>query len=446
MRPSGERTGSTESPLDGVLISHNGHATLDISLPISSLTEKDKRGPKQGHIPAGRGEEGLNVSQRQHGRPARTVLEEKIWERGETLAEFVEYAERFARETGERGTLSERNLKRLVAGRKPDGSPALRPRPATARLLERIFETEIDHLLAPLHDIDDEAENELRQMLNVARRIDSSVLAVLHDQLNALRRLDRQFGAVTHNEVVAKCQQITQLLAHSLAPGTRTPLAALLSEISTLAGWQALDMARPSEAWQHYERAKSAGRESGLPAYEAHAAAEQAFVLLDLDDSASAVELLELGRRRAEVKASRVLRAWLAAAHGEGLAANQRGSTALHAFDQAANLLSAESSGDGPFVALDSVHLARWRGHALARLGKPEAADVLISALRDLDPTFTRAETSLRIDLATALLAQGEHAMATTHLERARSLTTDVGSLRQQRRLTQLTRGSTRPK
>ncbi|WAL63765.1 hypothetical protein ORV05_22515 [Amycolatopsis cynarae] len=380
------------------------------------------------------------MSQRQHGRPARTVLEQKIWDRGETLAEFVEYAERFARETGERGTLSERNLKRLVAGRKPDGTSATRPRPATVRLLERIFETEIDRLLAPLHDTDEEAENELRQMLNLVRRIDDSVLAVLHDQLNALRRLDRQFGAVTHNEVVAKCRQIAQLFTHSLAPGTRAPLAALLSEISTLAGWQALDMGRPSEAWQHYEQAKSAGRESGLPAYEAHATAEQAFVLLDLDDNAAAVNLLEQARRQAEATASRALRAWLAAAHGEGLAANQQGSTALHTFDQAANLLPSEPPGDGPFVALDPTHLTRWRGHALARSGNPQATDVLTSALRELDPTFTRAETGLRIDLATALHAQDEPAAAAIHAERARSLAAAVGSVRQQRRLAQLAR------
>jgi hypothetical protein len=44
---------------------------------------------------------------------------------------------------------------------------------------------------------------------------------------------------------------------HSLAPGTREPLAALLSEMHTLAGWQALDLCDISDSWQHYEQSRS---------------------------------------------------------------------------------------------------------------------------------------------------------------------------------------------
>jgi hypothetical protein len=81
--------------------------------------------------------------------PFRTVLEQKIRERRLTLEEFVEYAERFTRENGESGTLSVRHLSRLVAGRGPKGEPLGALRPATARLLERIFAVPVDELLAP---------------------------------------------------------------------------------------------------------------------------------------------------------------------------------------------------------------------------------------------------------------------------------------------------------
>ncbi|AHH94077.1 NUDIX hydrolase [Kutzneria albida] len=79
----------------------------------------------------------------------RTVLEQQIRNRRQTFEEFAEYAERFAREYSEPGTLSVRHLQRLVAGRRADGSPLGRVRPATARLLERIFGLSIDELLAP---------------------------------------------------------------------------------------------------------------------------------------------------------------------------------------------------------------------------------------------------------------------------------------------------------
>lgn len=80
---------------------------------------------------------------------ARTVLEQKIWERRQTLQEFTEWAETFAREHDEPGTLSVRHLQRLVAGQTPSGKPVGRPRPATMRLLEAIFGVGIDVLLAP---------------------------------------------------------------------------------------------------------------------------------------------------------------------------------------------------------------------------------------------------------------------------------------------------------
>lgn len=80
----------------------------------------------------------------------RTLLEQMIWERRQTYEEFVEFAEGFAREHGEPGTLSVRHLARLVAGAHPGGRPLGPVRPATARLLERIFGLSITEVLAPL--------------------------------------------------------------------------------------------------------------------------------------------------------------------------------------------------------------------------------------------------------------------------------------------------------
>lgn len=82
-------------------------------------------------------------------RTFRTVLEQKIWERRQTFEEFVAYAENYAREHHEPGTLGVRHLRRLAAGRRSDGLPLGPVKPETARLLERIFRLSIDELLAP---------------------------------------------------------------------------------------------------------------------------------------------------------------------------------------------------------------------------------------------------------------------------------------------------------
>jgi hypothetical protein len=77
--------------------------------------------------------------------PARTVLAQLIRERRLTFEEFSEQLEVFARENNEVGTVSIRHVQRLAAGRFT--SDQLRP--ATARLLERFFESPAEELLAP---------------------------------------------------------------------------------------------------------------------------------------------------------------------------------------------------------------------------------------------------------------------------------------------------------
>lgn len=371
-------------------------------------------------------------------RPARTLLEQRIRERCLTFDEFTHHAEAFARDHHEPGTLSLRHLQRLVTGQFPGTL-----RPATARLLERIFDEPITALLAPPKttptEKSDDPTAELRQRLSTARRVDHATITLLHHQLDALRRLDRQLGAlVVRDELKAKIRQVEQLTTHSLTPGTREPLAALLSEMHTLAGWQALDLGNLTDSWNHYEHSRAAAAQSGSTPHQAHAAAEQAFVLLDTGATADAVQLLENARRRADSTASRVLQAWLAAAQGETLAAHNDRTASLHAFDHAARLLPSLPTDDKPYVALDAVHLARWRGHALARFGDPDAITVLTDALSRLDSSFVRAETALRVDLATAHAVNGARDETRMHADHAVQLAAQVGSARQRRRITAL--------
>jgi hypothetical protein len=131
----------------------------------------------------------------------------------------------------------------------------------------------------------------------------------------------------------------------------------------------------------------------------------------------------------------KVLQAWLWAAEAEALAAAGEERLAREALDQAARC--AESCGDDslPYVFLDGAHLARWRGHTLARLGAAEAVDDLSSALGDLDPSFTRARAGLLGDLALAFAARGDHAAAGEHAQLAYGLAESTTSARQLRRL-----------
>lgn len=378
-------------------------------------------------------------------RQYRTVLEQKIRERHQTFEEFAETLETFAREHGERGTLSVRHLQRLASGRGPNGRPLGPVQPPTARLLEHILGLNIDELLAPpsVPQKDERYEVELRQRLYLSSQVDDAMLALLQDSLDGIRRLDRQMGAiVAYEEVKTKINQVTNLLTYSVTRTTREPLAALLSELCCLAGWQALDLDRVDESWHHYDNANKAASESGIASFMALSAAGRAFVMADIGESGTAVELAAAARRTADRECSSFLRTWLAAAHGEALAADGLRHESLRAFDQANELLSAgESDPSDPYVALDSVHLARWRGNALVKCGEPDAVNVIAGALKDLNKTFVRAEAGLRVDYAIALLAQNEISESAVHVERARELAEQVGSGRQMRRIRSLTAG-----
>jgi hypothetical protein len=372
----------------------------------------------------------------------RTVLEQKIRERKQTFEEFAADVETFARENNEPGTLGVRHLQRLVAGRRPDSRPLGQVHLVTARLLERILGLPIEQLLAPpVAATPDESDIELHQRLYAASQIDDTTVTMLQDQLNNIRHIDRQLGAtVAHNETITKADQVGALLSHATSASTRQRLASLLSELYCLAGWQALDLGMTTQSWHYYDLANSAAFESENYSFKALAEAGRAFVLVDIGETSTAVDLVARTRRTADRVCSHLTRSWLAASHGEVLAADWLSSPSLHAFDQAETLLADNTPDSGdPYMALDSVHLARWRGHALARSDAHDAVAVLSDCLEKLDPTFTRAETALRVDLASAFAVLNEQPEAAEQTNKAADLAAKIGSVRQQRRLARIT-------
>jgi tetratricopeptide (TPR) repeat protein len=307
------------------------------------------------------------------------------------------------------------------------------------RLFREIYGRINTELGFPDEPEEDPEVAELRARLAAARTIDHAIVDVFRHQVDHARHIDRRFGALTQlDQLRTQIDQIQQLLTH--CPGTQRPtLAGVLVEASTLAGWQALDRAALGQAWAHYERAKTAAREAGSAALLAHATAEQAFVLIDLDETTAAVDQLAHARDIANGAATPLLSAWLAAAHGETLAAAGRADDARRAFDTASSLLPANPIDAAlPFLFLGDSHLDRWRGNALARVGAPDAIDQLTAALARLPADFVRARTGLLVDLAYAHAATGDRDAALAHVRQARRLTAQIKSDRQQRRLNQL--------
>jgi tetratricopeptide (TPR) repeat protein len=307
--------------------------------------------------------------------------------------------------------------------------------PTYQRLFRDVYGLTNEELGFP-PELDDSEVEELRSRLTIARSVDDGTVELFRQQVENARHIDRKFGGITVlDELRSQIAKIERLLDYSTTRGQREALAGVLTEASALAGWEALDRNAIRQAWDHHEKAKAGAREAGSLVLLAHATAQQAFILIDIGEVSAAVG--QLGEARASAaSAPRLLRAWLAAAHGEGLAAVGRRAEALRAFDEADALLPNDPVDPVlPFLFLGPGHLDRWRGHALSKLGESDAIDQLGDALLRLPPEFTRSRTSLLVDLANAYAAAGDRDATLAHARQAKRLASQIKSDRQLRRL-----------
>ena len=290
------------------------------------------------------------------------------------------------------------------------------------------------------HDDSDDAGELAVRLAWAGAALDAELVALFERQTQAYRLLDRRLGArQLLPQTEGHVRQMTEVLAYSLAGPDRAALAAALAEAAALAGWQALDLGQLNLAWSLHEQARSAAAQSGDPAVIAHVWAQQACVLLDLDRPVAAVAQVRQAREVAGTRIPPTVRAWLWAAEAEAIAGTGNELGARAAIDYAVHLIRDDATDDVPYLTLDRTHLARWRGHCLARLGVSDAIEDLSLALKTLDPSFVRAAAGLHCDLAIAHVARHEDDAAHHHAEQAAGLAAATMSVRQQRRIRQLT-------
>ena len=321
-----------------------------------------------------------------------------------------------------------------------------RPDVLYARLLRQVYglgDADLgldDHTPVPTVET---ATDELVRMLDAAKGTPSDAVILLQQQTDSLRLLDRSLGAPPLLEQMrGHVTMLSSLVRDSVRSSQRQPIAGVLADAAALAGWQALDVGGAAQAWQHFETAKAAAREAADPGLLAHATAEQAYVLMDLDRPDDAAELVTEARRLSRRGLPPLTACWLAAAEGEAYARLGDELHALRAFDAAQRLLTS-GAGDGiAYVVVDEGHLLRWRGNVLAQLGHRDALGCLTQAFDRMQGDFRRAAASLHCDLAAVHAASGDLDAAAWHAATCRSLARQVGSVRQLKRLGRLHRAA----
>lgn len=263
--------------------------------------------------------------------------------------------------------------------------------------------------------------------------VDAELVVRLEAQTQSLRVLDRRLGARRLlGQAEAHAQNVADLVQWAEFGAVRDGMSATGAEAAALAGWLALDLGKAANSWRLHNLARALAAEAGDTAVVAHVTAQQAYALLDAGRTSRAVKQFEAARQMAGTRVPGAVRSWLFAAEAEAHAAAGHTSTTLDLLDRAAAALDGD---DVPFVVLDSAHFARWRGSCLARLGHPEAIQVLNDALNQLDPDFNRAAAGLHADLALAYTVARQPDAARHHAQNAARLSSATGSKRQRSRI-----------
>lgn len=239
--------------------------------------------------------------------PARTVLAQRIRERRLTLEEFSEQLEVFARENNEVGTVSIRHVQRLAAGQ----CTSDQLRPATARLLERFFESPIDELLvsSETKDLSAQGSDLLAQADQTRHMMDRAIAerTVTPAQVDNIEQMVRLHAraCVTMpplamlRRLVADFNELRVLVSQLQSPTTLVRLYACSAQIGALVADELMVLGETHRAWGWHHSATVAADETGLSELGLQVRSLGILIPLYSDDSrealSMAVEACELG-------------------------------------------------------------------------------------------------------------------------------------------------------
>ena len=214
----------------------------------------------------------------------------------------------------------------------------------------------------------------LADRLRAGARVDAAAVDALAAQTNHLRLMDRRIpGPALALQLAGHVNSIRWLLEHAVVSRSRASLAAQLSDAEALAAWVALDGGDVNSAWRHHESARLAAREAESPSLLAHAMVQQAFVLTEIGEVKSALELVRDARSIAGGSVPPLLVSWLWASEGEVIAAAHDNHGSRSAFDRASQALPNDSLDEElPYIQLDrnaSCAVARKRAGTTGRRG-----------------------------------------------------------------------------
>ncbi|HSV67954.1 MAG TPA: XRE family transcriptional regulator [Mycobacteriales bacterium] len=375
------------------------------------------------------------MAERSSAKPrARTLLEQQVWARRQTFEEFAEFAEKFAREHDELGTLSVRHLQRLAAGQHSDGSPLGRVQPATARLLERIFGVSIGELLAPptapssaqlFHEhgsaglvavpASNADEDDERAAIELARRVSASdVGQETLDQLEAVvDDLAVAYSVTPPQDLLGRIRMhlgyVTTLLDARKTLDEHRRLLVVGGWLSLLGATVHIDLKQQNAATARVRTTASLAKQAGHDELYAWCFETEAWRMLTAGNYAEAVSLAQAAQQLAPRGSSAALQA--TAQEGRARARLGQRRETYAAISRVARLVAPLPEPHRPehHYHYDPDKVAAYTATTLAWVGDPAAENYAREVLAKLKGAedlgrWPRRVASANLDLALALV------------------------------------------
>lgn len=243
---------------------------------------------------------------------------------------------------------------------------------------------------------------------------DTGQVATLRVATSAFRRLDGSTPSRHLQEPVLAHLRLTQIVAGEAdSEETKRRIAAVGSEVASLAGWLAWDMGDNGSARTWYGGSIKAARRSGDRLLTAYQLGSLAQFEAHAGNAAQGLVLLRQARRELDTTSPMAIAtAWLlgSEALAHAAAGDERATDhALAQAAQAAGKVPAEGPAPWPWMfTFNTAKVAALRVTCGARLGRPEwVTGALDEAGAALSSGHEKQRALLLLDIATAHLAAG---------------------------------------
>lgn len=281
----------------------------------------------------------------------------------------------------------------------------------------------------------------LKAELARTAELDESAITLLESQLRSTRELDWRLGAAAASgSTLAQLAHLERARRHAVPDRIRRRLGGLVVDAAALAGDHALDQLRYADAWQHFETARLAARDTEATELVGYAIVRQASVLLELGEHELAMELTAQATTTHGSETPGSVRAWFAASQGRAMASIGDPGPAWSAYRLAERQLREPSAAiditypASAILKFDLNSFRRHRGHTHLLMHEENAA------INDLEQTLSvdgpvRDIAAVHVDLADACRAVGRVGSAAEHAGRARDIVRRIDSPRLAARL-----------